>query len=164
MDDDEDAMSDDEEAEQPQKSTPSALPSIVEPLLALIHPTLLSFPPTAGAASPHPPTTSALSAIHICALECLNNIFMSLATPARLQSQGFESDADREAGPKIWEQLWQALEAVGTDIDGPGQERRRDMWQIAVGVLWGVSILWKGTLVSGPWLSKVTQRASPDEF
>ena len=149
MDGDEDTMSDDEgEEEQPQKSAPSALPSIVEPLLALIHPAPLSFPPTAGAASPHPPTTSALSAIHICALECLNNVFLSLATPARLQSQGFASDADREAGPRIWERVWRALEVVGTDVDGPGQERRRDMWQIAVGVLWGVSLLWKGILVS----------------
>lgn len=148
MDGDEDAMSDDEGAtELPQKSAPSALPSIVEPLLALIHPAPLSFPPTAGAASPHPPTTSALSAIHICALECMNNVFLSLATPARLQSQGFASDADREAGPKIWERVWRALEAVGTNVDGPGQERRRDMWQIAVGVLWGVSLLWKGTLI-----------------
>lgn len=151
MDEDEDAMSDDDdegEVEQPRKPTPSALPTIVEPLLALIQPTPLSFPPTSGGASPHPPTTSALSAIHICALECLNNIFLSLATPARLQSQGFASDADREAGPRIWAQVWRALGDVGTDVDGSGQERRREVWQIAAGVLWGVAILWKGTLVS----------------
>ena len=150
MDEDEDAMSDDEsEVEQPRKTSPSALPSIVEPLLALIQPTPLSFPPTSGGASSHPPTTSALSAVHICALECLNNIFLSLATPARLQSQGFASDADREVGPKLWEHLWRALGAVGTDVDGPGQERRREVWQTAAGVLWGAAILWKGVLVSG---------------
>ncbi|GJE89540.1 fungal symportin 1-like domain-containing protein [Phanerochaete sordida] len=150
-DGDDEAEGSDEEADiepQPQRNAaPSALPTIVEPLLALIQPTPLSFPPTAGAASPHPPTTSALSAIHICALECLNNIFLSLATPAQLQGRGFASDADREAGPKIWDAVWRALAAVGTDVDGPGQERRRDVWQIGVGVLWGIAILWKGILV-----------------
>lgn len=151
MDEDEAEGSDSNEAEantQPQKPAPSALPSIVEPLLALIQPTPLSFPPTTGGVSPHPPTTSAFSAIHICALECLNNIFLSLATPAQLQSQGFVSVADREAGPRVWQEVWRALGVVGTDVDGPGQERRREMWQIGVGVLWGISILWKGVLVS----------------
>ena len=137
----------------PQKpAPPSALPATVAPLLALIQPTPLSFPPTAGAPSPHPPTTSALSALHICALECLNNVFLSLATPARLESRGFASDADSAAGPGIWDAVWRALAAVGTDVDGPGQERRREVWQTAVGVLWGVAILWKGILVRRPTL------------
>ena len=158
---DEDDASDEEGAEvesQPKKpaSAPSALPSIVEPLLALIQPTALSFPPSAGGVSPHPPTTSALSAIHITALECLNNIFLSLATPAQLEARGFASDADKDAGPKIWQEIWKALGAVGTDVDGPGQERRREMWQIGVGVLWGVSILWKGILVSNLTLCKLS--------
>lgn len=150
MDEDDAEASDaDDEPAQPPKTAPSALPSIVEPLLALAQPTPLSFPPATGQPSPHPPTTSALSALHICALECLNNVFLSLATPARLQSQGFASDADRAAGPHIWNALWGALGAVGTsDVDAPGQERRRDVWEIAVGVLWGVAILWKGILVS----------------
>ncbi|EKM61546.1 uncharacterized protein PHACADRAFT_135300 [Phanerochaete carnosa HHB-10118-sp] len=150
-DGDDEAENTDEEVEmetQPQKAAaPSALPSIIEPLLALTQLTPLSFPPTAGAASPHPPTTSALSAIHTCALECLNNIFLSLASPAQLQTRGFTSDADREAGPKIWDAVWRALSAVGTDVESAGQERRRDMWYIGVGVLWGVAILWKGILV-----------------
>ena len=155
--------SDEEEVDmdpQPQKaSAPSALPSIVEPLLTLIQPTPLSFPPTAGSASPHPPTTSALSAIHISAFECLNNIFLSLASPAQLQTRGFASDADREAGPKVWDAVWRALGAVGTDVDSPGQERRRDAWQIGVGVLWGVAILWKGVLVR-VWCSQMRPAVS----
>ena len=159
MDEDEAEASDDDGVDmepQAKRTAPSALPSIVEPLLGLIQPTSLSFPPAAGGVSPHPPTTSALSAIHICALECLNNIFLSLATPAQLETRGFASEADREAGPKIWQEVWKVLGAVGTDVDGPGQERRREMWQIGVGVLWGVSILWKGILVSNLTLCKLS--------
>lgn len=48
----------------------------------------------------------------------------------------------------VWRQVWAALEAVGTDVDGPGQERRREFWEVAVGVLWGVAVVWKGVLVS----------------
>ncbi|KAF9469766.1 armadillo-type protein [Collybia nuda] len=113
--------------------------SLVSPLLALLRPTSLSFPPLA-APSPHPPTTSALSAIHISALECLNNIFLSLAT-----SPNPSVSADKNSGMKLWVDIWSALAAVGTET-GPGQERRQEFWEIAVGVLWGVGIVWKGIL------------------
>lgn len=131
-------MSDDETPGDPVPRTASALPSIIEPLLALIQPTALSFPPQGGP-SPHPPTTSALSTLHTCAFECLNNAFLSLARPAHVAEGGqtFSNDADRAAGPRIWNEVWRALEVVGTGIDGPGQEQRREMWQIGVGVLWG---------------------------
>ena len=102
-------MVDDEEAdvstekEPPAASKSSAyLPELVHPLLALIHPTPLSFPPPPSA---HLPTTSALTAIHISALECLNNIFFSLATT---HSEGTLS-ADAENGQRVWSELWKAL-------------------------------------------------------
>lgn len=123
------------------EATTSFLPSLVTPLLALTHPVALSFPPLAGP-SPHPPTTSALSAIHICALECLNNIFLSLAT-----SSHSSVAADKESGQKIWSEIWAALNFVGTET-GPGQERRKDFWEVAVGILWGVGTIWRGSLVS----------------
>jgi hypothetical protein len=127
----------------PAANAPSTsfLPSLVSPLLALLQPTSLSFPPLA-APSPHPPTTSALSAIHIAALECLNNVFLSLAT-----SPNAGVSADKDCGRKVWADVWAALAAVGTE-NGLGQERRQEMWEVAVGVLWGVSIVWKGALVS----------------
>ncbi|TFK77473.1 ARM repeat-containing protein [Pluteus cervinus] len=120
--------------------TNGALPIFVPPLLALIQPTSLSFPPLASP-SIHPPTTSALSAIHISALECLNNIFLSLGT-----SQNPAIAGDKESGQKIWNDVWTALSLVGTEA-GPGQERRQEMWEIAMGVLWGVGIIWRGSLV-----------------
>ncbi|CCL98163.1 uncharacterized protein FIBRA_00157 [Fibroporia radiculosa] len=130
--------------ESPADSTPSNptfFHTLVSPLLALIQPTSLSFPPSDGQ-SPHPPTTSALSAIHISALECLNNIFLSLRlAPAQA------AHANADSGRMVWDALWHALDIVGTDINRPGQERRREMWEIGVGVAWGVANSWKGVLV-----------------
>ena len=145
---DEDAEMMDHDA-TPVPTTPSAihLPPFVPSLLALIQPTTLSFPPLSGGVSPHPPTTSALAAVHIAALECLNNIFLALATSLQSQQAG-PSTADAAVGAGIWSQIWACLEAIGTDVNGPGQERRREVWEIAVGVLWGVAGVWKGVLVS----------------
>jgi hypothetical protein len=119
----------------------SVLPSLVPPLLALCQPTSLSFPPHA-AASLHPPMTSALSSVHVCALECLNNIFLGLS-----QSKNSSISQDREGGKNIWNAIWTVLELVGTQF-GLGQERRQEVWENAVGVLWGVGNLWKGSIVS----------------
>lgn len=91
--------------------------------------------------SPHPPTTSALSAIHVAAFECLNNIFLSLFTSANPAVS-----ADQNSGRKIWDEVWSALTAVGTEA-GPGQERRHELWDLATGVLWGVGNVWKGSLI-----------------
>ena len=130
------------------KETPSYFQALVPALLALIQPTALSFPPASGP-SPHPPTTSALGAIHVGALECLNNIFLSLATPDRPSTLKL----DEASGQKIWGELWRALGAVGTAVTGAGQERRREMWEVGVGVLWGVGTVWRGALEPDPWCS-----------
>ncbi|KAF9502190.1 ARM repeat-containing protein [Pleurotus eryngii] len=122
------------------RTKPTFLPSLIPPLLSLIQPVALSFPPLASA-SLHPPTTSVLSAIHICALECLNNIFLALAT----SEQPAIAD-DIESGQRIWSEIWTALGSVGVEF-GLGQERRKEMWEIAVGVMWGVSNVWKGHIV-----------------
>lgn len=119
---------------------PAFIVSLVNPLLALIQPCSLSFPPLA-APSPHPPTTSALSAVHVSALECLNNIFLSIATSRRS-----ELAMDAVSGMKFWNDIWCALTVVGTQM-GLGQERRQEVWEKAVGVLWGIGNVWKGSLV-----------------
>jgi hypothetical protein len=147
---DEDVMDGDADAEMILDDAPSAgstasssaslLPVLVQPLLALIHPTPLSFPPIGGL-SPHPPTTSAISAIHIGALECLNNIFLSLSTSLHPSVA-----SDKESGRKVWDEVWSALEAVGAQ-SGPGQERKQEIWEVATGVTWGIGNIWKGTLV-----------------
>ncbi|KAG2159597.1 ARM repeat-containing protein [Suillus bovinus] len=121
-------------------TTASHLPALVEPLITLIQPVRLSFPPAAGQSS-HPPTTSVLSAIHVSALECLNNIFLSLSA-----SPSPELAAACASGKHIWDGVWAALGSVGTEITR-GQERKKEMWEIGVGVLWGVGNIWKGSLV-----------------
>ncbi|THH26612.1 hypothetical protein EUX98_g7581 [Antrodiella citrinella] len=125
----------------------SFLPALVAPLLPLVQPTLLSFPPPTGGPSPHPPTTSVLSAIHICAMECLNNIFFSLASPRKGQNPSINLRSEVESATHVWSEVWRALDAIGTDFETPGQERRREMWQLGVGVLWGIGVVWKGVLV-----------------
>ena len=139
-------------AELPGTSLP---PTLVSPLLSLIQPTFLSFPPLA-AQSIHPPTTSALSAIHISALECLNNLFLSLAT---LQKSTVSSD--KQAGLTVWNGVWSALKLVGTDT-GPGQERRQEMWDISIGVLWGIGNVWKGSIVC--WMLFLPLRISQNSI
>ncbi|KAF5368331.1 hypothetical protein D9758_002154 [Tetrapyrgos nigripes] len=147
MEDDENEVFDDMDVEMSTDKDPdsaqrtSLLPPFVPALLALTHPNALSFPPLAAPSS-HPPTTSALSAIHIGAMECLNNIFLSLAT-----SPNPAISADKEAGSKIWNELWVALGAVGTE-GGLGQEKRKQIWEVAVGVLWGVGTVWKGSVTA----------------
>ncbi|KAL1951704.1 hypothetical protein VTO73DRAFT_853 [Trametes versicolor] len=122
---------------------PSFFTTLVAPLLKFVHPTALSFPPL-GAPSPHPPTTSALGAIHVSALECLNNIFLSMATSSRGQPAGL--GLDPASGRAVFDAVWGALRLVGTEITSTGQERRREMWDIGVGVLWGVGNMFKGAL------------------
>ncbi|KAG2022828.1 hypothetical protein CC2G_000548 [Coprinopsis cinerea AmutBmut pab1-1] len=137
--DGEDDKMDDDESTTSIAPKSSSLLNLVFPLLALIQPTALSFPPLSSA-SPHPPTTSALSAIHISALQCLNNIFLSLSV-----SSNEAVSKDVQNGLTIWSNIWSALQLVGTQT-GLGQERREEFWEIAVGVLWGVGNVWKGSI------------------
>ena len=150
MEDDEDddmGMDENAAADETTATSSAFLPALVAPLLPLIHPTPLSFPPLSGGPSPHPPTTSALAAIHICAFECLNNIFFSLTSPRKGRDPTFELRSQADSATQVWTEIWGALEAVGTDFERPGQDRRREMWQLGVGVLWGIGIVWKGVLV-----------------
>ena len=129
--------------EERKRSSTALLPKLVRPLLVLVQPTFLSFSPPSGL-SIHPPTTSALSAIHVSAFECLNNLFLSLST-----SPNAELTADEDTGRYVWSEMWAALSQVGLDI-APGQERKQEIWEIAIGVLWGIGSIWKGKLVSDP--------------
>ena len=53
---------------------------------------------------------------------------------------------DVSAGTRVWEAVWTALSATGTE-GGLGQERRMQVWEVAVGVLWAVGSVWSGQLV-----------------
>ena len=136
----------------------SLLNALTAPLLNLARPTPLSFPPPA-LPSVHPPTTSVLGAIHVRALECLNNL--SVGVKERPGSAGEELSTEEkelvQGAVGVWNQMWGAdlLGAVGEPPDSatPGQERRAEMWNIAVGVLWGLARMGKGALVRIVFLS-----------
>lgn len=143
-------MDNEEEADAPMSTdeTPatsqsniSQFTTLVLPLLSLIEPTHMSFPPP-GSASIHPPTTSALGAIHICALECLNNLFLSLTTSSRPLA-----DSEKAQGVTIWSLLWAALGKVGDPRAVETTKEQKSFWETAIGVLWGVSIVFKGAIV-----------------
>ena len=135
-----DRMSTDE-TPTPSQSNRSQFVFLVSPLLSLIKPTHLSFPPP-GSPSIHPPTTSALGAIHLCALECLNNLFLSLATSHRSPT-----DTEKVQGTTIWDSLWAALEKVGDPRSAKMTKEQKLFWETAIGVLWGASIIFKGVII-----------------
>lgn len=136
----EDNMTSDDISQQANGSLTLTVPPLVQPLLVLIQSTPLSFPPSSNP-SCYPPITSALSAIHASAFECLNNMFLALATHSHPSIT-----ADESTGLTIWGEIWASLSKVGLDIS-PGQERKREIWETAVGVLWAVGKIWKGKLV-----------------
>lgn len=140
MDRGDDRMATDE-TPTPSQSNHSQFAFLISPLLSLIKPTHLSFPPP-GSPSVHPPTTSALGAIHLCALECLNNLFLSLATSHRPLT-----DTEKAQGTTIWSSLWGALEKVGDPRSAKITKEQKMFWETAIGVLWGASTVFKGAIV-----------------
>lgn len=136
-----------DDAPEPSSHTPnppSFLSMLLEPLLLLIQPTELSF----SAPSPHAPTTSALSAIHIAAFECLSNAFLALAAAPG------SAASEVQAGQRVWSAVWTALAGAGSPIEVAPGSARAAVWDVAVGVLWGVGTVWTGKIVSSstPWL------------
>ncbi|KAG8914469.1 hypothetical protein FRC01_004043 [Tulasnella sp. 417] len=155
MDDEDD---DDEviEEEQPErKSAPSSsqanslnlIASLTRPLLLLARPTALSFPQSSGPPI-HPPTTSALGTIHVRALECLNNLFLGIHAEEGQLPEGAAKQAT-----EVWKDVWSVLGAVGKQAEwtvGSGAEVRKELWEIGVGVLWGLARIGKGELIPDP--------------
>ncbi|KAG8987082.1 hypothetical protein FRB90_003615, partial [Tulasnella sp. 427] len=153
MDDDDDDDDDEViEEDQPESKTPSSaqnialslIANLTRPLLLLARPTPLSFPQ--GSAPPiHPPTTSALGTIHVRALECLNNLFLGINTEQVQLPNGAAKQVT-----EIWKDVWSVLGAVGKQNEwtvGSSVEVRKEMWEIGVGVLWGLARIGKGELI-----------------
>lgn len=110
----------------------SVLPGRLAALAAL---TPLSLPP-AGEASPHPPSTAALGALHLRALEALNNLLLSCVAAV--------ANGEKLAIPaaELWAALFPVLRCDGAppaDAAVRGQEARRAIQEAALGCLWGVA-------------------------
>lgn len=140
-----------EEQPQPTSATTSSqtnslnlIATLTRPLLALARPTPLSFSQS-SVPTVHPPTTSALGTIHVRALECLNNLFLGINTENVQLPEGAAKQAT-----EVWNDVWSVLAAVGKQSEwtvGSAVEVRKEMWEVGVGVLWGLARIGKGELI-----------------
>ncbi|KAG8896017.1 hypothetical protein FRB99_000220, partial [Tulasnella sp. 403] len=131
-----------------QNTTLPLLSQLTQPLLHLARPTALSFPP-ASSQPIHPPTTSALGTVHTRAFECLNNLFLGMNPDETPLPEGTAAQA-----VGVWRDVWTVLAAVGKQSEwtlGTGGsaavQTRLEIWEIAVGALWGLARIGKGELV-----------------
>ncbi|KAF8684622.1 ARM repeat-containing protein [Rhizoctonia solani] len=114
-------------------------------LLSLSTPTSMSFPPSSATATittepTHLPTTSALTSVHISALECLSNLLLSFPT----SDTGPVNPATAEVAVAAWPRAWTTLTA---SINAPSTtDRRMELSVAALGVLWGLARLARGVL------------------
>lgn len=122
------------------------LPNRLAKLAAL---TPLSFPPSTATPSPHPPTTSQLSTIHLRALEALNNLFLTFAAAEMYQPLSGEMDSQR-----LWDELVPVVDMIASEssvVGSRGQEMRGEVLDMVTGCLWGVVKLESTAIVSRAW-------------
>jgi hypothetical protein len=120
--------------------------SLPQRLSTLSSLTPLSFPPSSSTPSPHPPTTSLLSTIHLRALEALNNLLLTTVAgdayqPASIPSQG------------VWDTLFKIVEMIASEpavISAKGHEMRGEVLEMATGCLWGIVKLASDEIVCLP--------------
>ncbi|KAL7420131.1 hypothetical protein Q5752_005097 [Cryptotrichosporon argae] len=105
----------------------ASLPALLVPLAL---PTSLSFTPPAQP-SPHPPTTAALSSLHLRALEALNNLLLTAAAAGAPVPV-----------PGGWGALFDVVARAGAEeatLRSRGQEIRLEVVEAALGCLWGLA-------------------------
>ncbi len=125
--------------------------SLPQRLTTMSLPTDLSFPPLGLLPSPHPPTTSVLSTLHLRALEALNNLL--LTTTASLPGDSTAALQIVNAIPSqgVWDGMFRIIEIVGANTDAlvaKGQEMRLEVVEMAMRCLWGLAKLASGQIVS----------------
>ena len=70
--------------------------------------------------------------------ECLSNVFLALAAfPGSVASEV-------QAGQRVWNAVWTALASARSSVEAVLRSARAAVWDVAVGVLWGVGTVWKG--------------------
>jgi hypothetical protein len=111
--------------------------------------TPLSFPPAGAQPSPHPPTTSVLSTLHLRAHEALNNLLLTVVASL----SGDDAGKVAEAFPlqELWTGLLATVRMIASEPDvlkERGQEMRGEVLEMALGCVWGIIKLGSATLVS----------------
>ncbi|ORX35296.1 armadillo-type protein [Kockovaella imperatae] len=106
--------------------------------------TQLSLPPSTAQPSPHPPTTSALSVLHLRALEALNNLLLT-SVAAISAGQGSSSQlATIVPLAKIWASIFRNVDLIKSEPESlgrKGQEMRLEILEMCIGCLWGTASL-----------------------
>jgi hypothetical protein len=120
-------------------------------LTTLALPTPLSFPSTGPIPSPHPPTTSVMSTLHLRALEALNNLL--LTTAASLPSDAAVASQAVGTIPVqgVWDGMFTIIGAAGAEaeaLNAKGQEMRLEIIEMALGCTWGLGKVAASQLVS----------------
>lgn len=106
-------------------------------LLTLAQLTPLSLPPSGSNPSIHPPSTAALSVVHLRALEALNNLLLSTAAAVAGGEQ-----LQKFLPTPMWEGVFSVVHGSGDDtaaLKAKGQEMRSELMEAALGCAWGLS-------------------------
>ena len=51
-----------------------------------------------------------------------------------------------QVGLRVWDAIWAALVGVGSPVEAT-PKTRQTVWDVAVGLLWGVGVIWTGKIV-----------------
>ncbi|BEJ10886.1 hypothetical protein CspHIS471_0103080 [Cutaneotrichosporon sp. HIS471] len=130
-------------AAAPSVNTAATLPHLLSTLslptrlLTLAQLNHLSLPPHGPNPSVHPPTTAALSVVHLRALEALNNLLISTSAAV----MGGEQLAQL-LPPAMWEGVFAIVQGTGEDaaaLKAKGQEMRLELMEGALAGAWGLS-------------------------
>jgi hypothetical protein len=104
--------------------------------------TITASPSAPDTSLEHPPTTSALVAVHLSALECLSNLLLSFPT----SDSGPVNPAVLDLAVAAWPQAWSALLTVIVSTTS-NLDRKAEVSFAALGALWGIARLARGVVV-----------------
>lgn len=120
----------------------------------------LSFPPTTASPSPHAPTTSALSVLHLRALEALNNLLLTVVASISPEDAASRSQVGNVIPVKgVWDGVFSIVTLIRSEpqaLDMKGQELRRDVMEMALGCIWGLAKIAPEAVVSSVRIPNMT--------
>ena len=117
----------------------------------------LSFPPSTSVPSPHPPTTSVLSVLHLRALEALNNLLLTSVASLPEDASSRAQAASVIPIDTIWNGMFAIVGALVSEPDAlkqKGQELRIEVLEMALGCSWGCAKISPESVVSGDRVSR----------
>ena len=119
----------------------------------------LSFPPSTSDPSPHPPTTSILSVLHLRALETLNNLLLTVVASLPSEAGARSQAAGVVPSAGVWSSMFAVVDPLLAErgvLAQKGQELRTEVLEMALGCAWGCAkIDAEGLVSSAPGLENI---------